>query len=78
MDANYKHDYYCIDWQKLPHNADMPLNQYPLAYDRRMSNHNNRGINILMVGGTVEWDSNVEWLKKFSADHPNAKLPMPE
>ncbi len=71
-------NYFFLDWSKLPDGPGTSPGKYPLMYDRRTSNHDGRGINILMVGGTVEWDSNAEWLRKFAAEHPNAKLPMPE
>lgn len=71
-------DYFYVDWSKLPHGQDATSGKYPLMYDRRTSNHDGRGINVLMLDGSVEWDSNAEWLKKFAAEHPSAKLPMPE
>lgn len=71
-------DYFYVDWSKLPHGADATPYKYPLMYDRDTSNHDGRGINVLMVDGSVEWDSGASWLKKFAADHPNTKLPMPE
>lgn len=71
-------DYFYIDWSKLPQEPSAASDKYPLIYDRRLSNHGGQGINILMVNAAVEWDANIEWLKKFAAEHPNAKLPMPE
>jgi prepilin-type processing-associated H-X9-DG protein len=76
--AGSQSDYFYVDWSKLPHGADVASGKYPLMYDRRTSNHDGRGINVLMVDGSVEWDSGAAWLKKFAAEHPNAKLPMPE
>ena len=69
-------DYYYIDWSELSGVAN--VSTYPQIYDRRLSNHEGRGINILMVNGSVKWDSNAEWLKRFSAEHPNTKVPIPE
>lgn len=71
-------DYFFVDWSKQPEAIEKLPGKRPLTYDRRLSNHDGRGINILMADGSVEWDSNAEWLKKFAAEHPNAKLPMPE
>lgn len=71
-------DYLYLDWSKLLDGPGTSPGKWPLMYDRRMSNHDGRGVNVLMVDGSVEWDSNAEWLKKFAAEHPNAKLPMPE
>ena len=71
-------NYFFVDWSKLPDGPGTSPGKYPLMYDRRLSNHDGRGINILMADGSIEWDSNAEWLKKFAADHPSAKFPMPE
>jgi hypothetical protein len=66
---------------------------YPLMYDRRLSNHHGSGVNILLVEQTVNpyypaaprsfhkqffWDQGAVWLKKFATDHPELRIPMPE
>jgi prepilin-type processing-associated H-X9-DG protein len=71
-------DYFYVDWSKIRLDPNAPSGKYPLMYDRHASNHEGRGINVLMVDGSVEWDSNGDWLRKFAADHPDAKVPMPE
>jgi len=71
-------DYIYVDWSKPPHDPDATAAKYPLMYDCRMRNHHGYGINVLMTDGSVMWDSNAQWLKKFDAVHPNAKLPIPE
>ena len=71
-----KYDYIFLDWSKLTHGPDTAPSNYPLMYDRRMSNHDGRGINILMVDGSVKWDSHAEWLKRFAADHPDFIIPI--
>ena len=71
-------DYVFLDWSKQSNGFEKLPSKRPLKYDRRLSNHIGRGINILMVDGSVEWDSNAEWLKKFAAEHPSIKLPLPE
>lgn len=56
----------------------------PLMYDRRMSNHRGKGVNVVLVGssstgpGVCFWDRNAEWLKKFDKEHPNVNIPLPE
>lgn len=70
-------DYTLIDWSVFLGTNVVP-NDYPIAYDRFMSNHRNQGVNVLTIGGLVRWDSEAKWLKKFGADHPNIKLTMPE
>lgn len=76
--ADNNDHYVFVNWSKLPDGAGTPSGKYPLAYDRRRSNHGGRGINILMSDGTVEWDSEAQWLKRYSTDHPTSRLPMPE
>jgi len=71
-------DYFFVDWSKQQESLDNLPNKRPLMYDRQLSNHNGGGINILMTDGSIEWDFNAEWLKKFAAQYPNTKLPMPE
>lgn len=71
-------DYFYVDWSKLQLAPNAFSGKYPLMYDRHTSNHGGRGINVLMVDGSVEWDSNAERLKKFVAEHPDAKLPIPK
>ena len=61
---------------------------YPLFYDRRLSNHEGKGINIFLVGaggelrpqpaGSFFWDKNAEWLQKFKKEHPDLNIPLPE
>lgn len=75
--VNGKH-YISVDWSKRPEYFEQLSCERPLVYDRYMSNHVWRGINILMTDGTIKWDANAEWLKKFKAEHPDANLPMPE
>jgi hypothetical protein len=70
-------DYTFVDWSVVFGTNTVPDN-YPIAYDRFMSNHAGHGVNILTVNGFVKWDPNAEWLKKFATEHPDAKLPMPE
>jgi len=78
-------DFLYIYWsegkQKTPQN-------FPLMYDRRLSNHGGRGINVFLVpaGGelrpqqksTFFWDEGASWLKTFSREHPQLNIPMPE
>jgi type II secretory pathway pseudopilin PulG len=70
-------DYIFVDWLAVLGRNTVP-GDYPIAYDRSMSNHCGRGVNVLSVDGIVRWDSNAEWLKTFAAEHPEAKLPLPE
>jgi hypothetical protein len=71
-------DYLYIDWSSVGSAPNTPSGKYPLMYDRRTSNHDGCGINILMVDGTIEWDANVVWLRKFASEHPGTRLQMPE
>lgn len=82
-------DYFYLCW---PSPAETYTN-YPLMYDRRLSNHGGKGINVLLVEQTVNpaippspktfhgqffWDEGAQWLKTFAREHPQAKIPMPE
>lgn len=67
--------------------------KYPVMYDRRLSNHGGRGINILLVAQAVRsaiptapesfhgqffWDEGAQWLQKFAKDHPEYNIPLPD
>jgi hypothetical protein len=51
---------------------------YPVMYDRRLSNHQGTGINILWVDTSVSWDKGAKELKEFAAKHPDLHIPLPE
>lgn len=66
---------------------------YPLMYDRRLANHNGKGICILLVDGAVRpasppqpetyhgqffWDEGAQWLQKFARNHPECNISLPE
>lgn len=70
-------DYTFIDWPTVLGTNAVPKN-YPIAYDRSMSNHAGHAVCVLTADGLVRWDSNAEWLRKFSTEHPEAKLPTPQ
>jgi len=70
-------DYTFIDWPGILGTNVVPKD-YPIAYDRFMSNHGNRGINVLTVFGFVRWDANAEWLRKYAEEHPEVKLRIPQ
>lgn len=77
-------DYLYIYW---PEGKNTPKD-YPLLYDRRLSNHKGKGICILRIEGIGDapklhlplpiWDENAEWLKKFAKEHPECNIPLPE
>lgn len=63
--------------------ANMP-EHFPLLYDRRLSNHEGMGINILRLEGSgtsfqfgVFWDKEARWLKDYSAQHPEWHIRVP-
>jgi len=70
-------DFTFIDWSAVLGTNAVP-GDYPIAYDRSISSHGGRGVNVLTVGGFVRWDANTKWLRKFVSEHPKAKLAMPE
>jgi prepilin-type processing-associated H-X9-DG protein len=71
-------DYFYNDWSRMAQRQSNAFSKYPMAYDRRLSNHDGRGVNVLMLDGSVEWDQHAEGLKKFGAEHPDFKIPIPE
>jgi hypothetical protein len=75
-----KPDYVYINWSQIldTTETDWRSGEYPLFYDRRMSNHKGRGINVVLTNGYVFWDSNAKWLKEFAAKHPTLEIPLPE
>jgi len=80
--ANGKHpdepaDYIYVNWQQLLGTNAIPDN-YPLIYDRKVSNHCGLGINILPVNGKCFWDFRARWLKNFKRKHPEYDLPIPQ
>jgi hypothetical protein len=71
-------DYLYVPWARyFPSKRAVPEN-YPLMYDRRFSNHGGRGVYVLKMNGDVIWDGGAAWLKRFSTEHPEFLLPMPE
>jgi hypothetical protein len=73
-------DYIYIPWAGGATNTP---SDYPLMYDRRLSNHGGKGINVVRIGtmNGVEgafWDENAEQLKAFAAKHPDFHIPLPE
>jgi hypothetical protein len=76
-------DYTYVYW---PEGTNTPIT-YPLLYDRRLSNHAGRGINVLLVQGThhrkgapgtILWDPEADWLKGFAREHPEFNIKLPE
>jgi hypothetical protein len=82
-------DYIYIPWPR----TDGEYAKYPLMYDRRLSNHNGKGICVVLVEqavcpacpdfpetykGQFFWDEGAKWLQKFAKEHPDLKIPMPE
>lgn len=82
-------DYFYVRWPEV---TEIYTN-YPLMYDRRLSNHGGEGINVLLVDGLVSsmvagkpdtfhgqffWDEDAQWLRRFAREHPSVQIPMPE
>ena len=75
-ESPHEDDYVYVYWpQLLP---DMPKTLpggYPIVYDAKLSNHKGKGINILLVDGSVMWDERARWLTHFAAEHPGTVPP---
>jgi len=65
-------DYIYLSWSTATN-----ANNYALAYDRRMSNHQGMGVNVVLVNGVEFWDHEGTWLKAFARRHPELKLDLP-
>jgi len=75
-ESPHENDYVYVHWpQLLPDMAKTLPGGYPLVYDARLSNHNGKGINILLVDGSVIWDEGARWLTRFAVEHPEIILP---
>jgi hypothetical protein len=70
-------DYTYIDWQRFLGTNAVP-GEYPLIYDRKLSNHLGLGINVSTVNGRCFWDFRAHWLKGFIAKHPEFHLSFPQ
>jgi hypothetical protein len=77
-DVDSRLGYFFVDWSKWFSKTNPVPNDYPLIYDYQLSNHNGRGINVLVVDGSVFWDDGAHWLQDFARKHPDFKLQIPE
>jgi hypothetical protein len=76
-DAEQWQDYIYINWSRYYGSKAVPPD-YPLIYDRRLSNHGGKGVNEVSVQGVVRWDPDATALKKFAAEHPEYEVPLPQ
>ncbi len=71
-------DYLYINWSVWYKDTDVEaLRDYPLVYDRRLSNHGGKGINVGCMDGSTFWDAGAVWLRDFAKKHPEYEIPMP-
>lgn len=71
-------DYVYVDWSGYYTNLyDVPSN-YPVLYDRSLSNHCGTGINVIDLDGYVRWDGNAKWLRTFARKHPSYDIFIPK
>jgi prepilin-type processing-associated H-X9-DG protein len=69
-------DYIYVKWPEQTSDASNSLPaEYPVVYDSRLSNHQGKGINVLLVDGSVIWDEQGRWLSQFASDHHGIILP---
>ena len=69
-------DYVYINWEAF-FGTNAPPPDYPLFYDRRLSNHKGIGVNVVTAASCF-WDYHARFLTNFAGAHPNYHLPMPE
>ena len=67
-------DYVYVAWTNNGRDAHA---DYPLAYERSVSHHFRRGVNVILVDGTVFWDSNASFIRQFVEQHPSLGLCIP-
>jgi hypothetical protein len=68
-------DYVYINWEPFFGTNNVP-NNYPLLYDRRLSNHKGLGINVVTPSACF-WDYGARWVKGFAVNHPEYNLEIP-
>jgi hypothetical protein len=69
-------DYVYVYWEAV-FGTNMVPKDYPIIYDRRLSNHRGLGINVL-TATNLFWDFRARWLKGFASKHPEYKIQLPE
>jgi prepilin-type processing-associated H-X9-DG protein len=75
-ESPHRSDYVYVYWpQLLPDRAKTLPGGYPIVYDAKLSNHKGKGVNILLVDGSVIWDERARWLTHFAAEHPEVIVP---
>ena len=74
-------DYVYIHWPEGTNTA----HDGPILYDRRLSHHRGKGINILRLSDLAKpkcdrilWDEGAQWLLKFAKEHPELDIQIPE
>lgn len=68
-------DYIIIHWPNGSHHV--PSN-YPVMYDRRLSHHSGKGVNVLYGNGRVVWDPGAQNLRAFARKHSDVLIQLPE
>ncbi|MDD2708407.1 MAG: hypothetical protein PHV34_10385 [Verrucomicrobiae bacterium] len=71
-------DYFYLNWSELAGKDGKVRDHDPLLYDRRLAHHGGKGICVLRVDGSVRWDKDARWLKRFARERPSLKIPLPE
>lgn len=75
-DLAHQGDYIYINWgQPLVDTTESLASRYPIVYDAKLSNHKGKGINILLLDGSVIWDEGAHWLYLFATKHKDIPLP---
>ena len=71
-------DYIYIDWSRWFRSGNDVPQDCPLVYDRRLSNHAGRGINVVAVDKHAFWDRDAVWIRNFANKHPEYTIRLPE
>lgn len=71
-------DYTYVNWSAWFADSQAVPKDYPMFYDRSMSNHKGRGIFLIRIDGSVIWDPGATWLRGFANHHPEYTIPIPQ
>jgi prepilin-type processing-associated H-X9-DG protein len=69
-------DYAYIDWSARYTRDDLYRANLPVLFERRLDHHATRGVNVLLADGSVFWDADAAWLRRFAIEHPDIKVEL--
>ena len=73
-----KLDYLYVNWSRFFSDAKELPGDFPLCWDRLLSNHDGDGVNVVTVNSRVYFDKEAQGLRHFATKHPEYDIPLPE